>query len=205
MDQVKIGRFIAERRKLENLTQFQLAEKLGVTDRAVSKWENGRAMPDSSIMLELCSILKISVNDLLKGEMVSMENYNKELESNLLETIKQKERSDKSLLTLEIVLGVLSVIVLLVPIIIGAFLPILEDWERIVICFAGFIPAMIGIFYSVRIEQVAGYYECKHCGHKYVPTIKAVSFSMHMGRTRYMKCPNCHKKSWQKKVVSKNK
>ncbi len=205
MDQEKIGRFIAERRKLENLTQFQLAEKLGVTDRAVSKWENGRAMPDSSIMLELCSILKISVSDLLKGEMVSMENYNKELENNLLETIKQKERSDKSLLTLEIVLGVLSVIVLLVPIIIGALLPKLEDWERIVICFAGFIPAMIGIFYSVRIEQVAGYYECKCCGHKYVPTFKAVSFSMHMGRTRYMKCPNCHKKSWQKKVVSKNK
>ena len=205
MDQVKIGKFIAERRKLENLTQFQLAEKLGVTDRAVSKWENGRTMPDSSIMLELCSILKISVNDLLSGEIVTVEDYNKELENNLLETIKQKEQSDKSLLTLEIVLGVLSVIVLLVPIIIGALLPKLEDWERIVICFAGFIPAMIGIFYSVRIEQVAGYYECKLCGHKYVPTFKAVSFSMHMGRTRYMKCPNCHKKSWQKKVVSKNK
>ena len=205
MDQVKIGKFIAERRKLENLTQFQLAEKLGVTDRAVSKWENGRTMPDSSIMLELCSILKISVNDLLSGEIVTVEDYNKELENNLLETIKQKEQSDKRLLTLEIVLGVLSVIVLLVPIIIGALLPKLEDWERIVICFAGFIPAMIGIFYSVRIEQVAGYYECKHCGHKYVPTFKAVSFSMHMGRTRYMKCPNCHKKSWQKKVVSKNK
>ncbi len=205
MNQVKIGRFIAERRKLENLTQFQLAEKLGVTDRAVSKWENGRAMPDSSIMLELCSILKISVNDLLSGEIVSIENYNRELEHNLLETIKQKEQADKSLLTLEIVLGVLSIIVLLVPIIIGAYLPELEDWERIVICFAGFIPAMIGIIYSVKIEQVAGYYECKLCGHKYVPTFKAVSFSMHMGRTRYMECPNCHKKSWQKKVVSKNK
>ena len=204
MDQVKIGKFIAERRKLANLTQFQLAEKLGVTDRAVSKWENGRAMPDSSIMLELCSILKISVNDLLKGEIVSMENYNKELENNLLETIKQKEQSDKSLLTLEIVLGVLSVIVLLVPIIIGALLPDLEEWKRVVICFAGFIPAFAGIFYAVKIEQVAGYYKCKLCGHKYVPTFKAVSFSMHMGRTRYMECPNCHKKSWQKKVVSKN-
>ena len=205
MNQVKIGRFIAERRKLENLTQIQLAEKLGVTDRAVSKWENGRAMPDSSIMLELCSILKISVNDLLSGEIVSIENYNRELEHNLLETIKQKEQADKSLLTLEIVLGVLSIIVLLVPIIIGAYLPELEDWERVVICFSGFIPAFVGFFYTVRIEQIAGYYECKHCGHKYVPTFKAVSFSRHMGRTRYMECPNCHKKSWQKKVVSKNK
>ena len=204
MDQVKIGKFIAERRKLANLTQFQLAEKLGVTDRAVSKWENGRTMPDSSIMLELCSILKISVNDLLSGEIVTMEDYNKELENNLLETIKQKEQSDKSLLRLEWVVGILSILVLFVPILIGALLPELEEWKRVVICFSGFIPAFVGFFYTVRIEQIAGYYECKHCGHKYVPTFKAVSFSRHMGRTRYMECPNCHKKSWQKKVVSKD-
>jgi transcriptional regulator with XRE-family HTH domain len=77
MDQIKIGRFIAECRKKQGFTQMQLADKLGVTDRAVSKWENGRAMPDSSIMLELCEQLKITVNDLLSGEVVTMENYNK--------------------------------------------------------------------------------------------------------------------------------
>ena len=82
MDQVKIGKFIAERRKSVNLTQAQLAETLNITDRAVSKWERGIAMPDSSIMLELCSILKITVNDLLCGEVVIMDNYNKELENN---------------------------------------------------------------------------------------------------------------------------
>ena len=75
MDQVKIGRFIAECRKKNNLTQMQLAEKLNITDRAISKWENGKAMPDSSIMLDLCSELKISVNELLSGEMVEMKNY----------------------------------------------------------------------------------------------------------------------------------
>ena len=75
MDQIKIGKFIAERRKNKNLTQMQLAEKLGITDRAVSKWENGKAMPDSAIMLELCDTLEISVNDLLHGEVISMENY----------------------------------------------------------------------------------------------------------------------------------
>ena len=84
MDQIKIGRFIAERRKANNLTQMQLAELLNITDRAVSKWENGKSMPDSSIMLELCKILKISVNDLLSGEVVSMDNYDKNLEENLL-------------------------------------------------------------------------------------------------------------------------
>ncbi len=76
MNQIKIGKFITECRKKNNLTQAQLAEKLNITDRAISKWENGKAMPDSSIMLELCEILKISVNELLSGEVIKMENYN---------------------------------------------------------------------------------------------------------------------------------
>ena len=82
MDQEKIGKFIASCRKKQNLTQMQLAEKMNVTDRAVSKWERGKAMPDSSIMLELCGVLKISVNELLSGEEIEMENQNKELEKN---------------------------------------------------------------------------------------------------------------------------
>jgi len=203
MDQVKIGRFIAERRKNAGLTQMQLAERLGITDRAVSKWETGRAMPDSAIMLELCAILSISVNDLLYGEVVSMENYNRELEKNLIEIIKEKERSDRHLLVLEWVVGIFSCIVLFVPIFIGALLP-MEDWKRLVFVFSGFIPAFVGFFFTLRIEQVAGYYECRHCGHRYVPTYKAMQNSMHMGRTRYMKCPHCHKRSWQKKVISKS-
>ena len=84
MNQEKIGNFIAERRKNVNLTQIQLAEKLNITDRAISKWERGKAMPDSSIMLVLCDILKITVNDLLSGEVVTLDNYNKELENSLL-------------------------------------------------------------------------------------------------------------------------
>ena len=76
MDQIKIGRFIAEQRKVQALTQMQLAEKLNITDRAVSKWECGKAMPDSSIMLDLCDLLKISVNELLSGEKMNMEKYN---------------------------------------------------------------------------------------------------------------------------------
>ncbi len=203
MDQVKIGRFIAECRKKQNLTQLQLAEKLNITDRAVSKWETGKSMPDSSIMLELCDILKISVNDLLRGEVITVDNHNKESEKIILEMIKQKEESDKRLLAMEWVIGGLSVAVLLVPAIIGALLPI-EEWQKTAIVFLGFIPAVVGFGVALRIEQVAGYYECKHCSHKYVPTFKAVNLAMHMGRTRYMKCPECGKKSWQKKVISKD-
>ena len=202
MDQVKIGKFIAERRKLLGLTQIQLGEKLAVTDRAVSKWETGRTMPDSSIMLELCSLLKISVTDLLTGEIVTMENKSSQLEKELLEMLKQKEEHDKSLLTLEWVIGGLSLIVLFIPIILGAYLP-MKDWQRILVVFSGFIPCFVGVFFSVKIEQIAGYYECKECGYRYVPTYKSVNLSMHLGRTRFMKCPNCGKKSWQKKVIKK--
>ena len=203
MDQIEIGKFIAGRRKAVGLTQLQLAEKLNITDRAISKWECGRAMPDSSIMLELCDILEITVNDLLCGQVVKMDNYSKELEKNLIEMIERKETGDRLLLIVEWIIGILSILVLFIPIIIGAILP-MEEWQRVVLCFSGFIPCFIGFFFAVRIEQIAGYYKCGLCGHRYVPTYKAVNLSMHLGRTRYMTCPKCQKKSWHKKVLSKN-
>ena len=204
MDQIKIGRFIAEKRREQGLTQAQLAEKLSITDRAVSKWENGRAMPDSSLMLDLCKHLKITVNDLLNGEVVSMENYNEKLEQQLLEAIKQKEAADKRLLAIEWIVGILSVVVLIVPVIIAAYAESMADWQRILLVVSGLVPCAVGLAYAVKIEQVAGYYHCKCCGHKYVPTMKSVTMAMHMGRTRYMKCPKCGQKSWQKKVISKD-
>jgi len=203
MDQIKIGKFIAERRKLNAMTQMQLAEKMGVSDRAVSKWERGKSMPDSSIMLELCAVLGISVNDLLCGEVVTMENYNVKLEQQMLEMVKEKEASDKMLLRLEWVIGILSVLILLIPVIIGSYLNFESEKVRLAIVLSGFIPAIVGIFFAVRIEQIAGYYECRCCGHRYVPTYKAVNLAMHMGRTRYMRCPECGKRSWQKKVIKK--
>ena len=131
-----------------------------------------------------------------------MENYNEKNEQQLLDLIKQKEKSDKMLLKLEIVIGILSMIVLFIPIFIAAFVE-METWLRFVVMFSGFIPCIIGLGFALKIEQVAGYYECKLCHHKYVPTYKDVNLAMHMGRTRYMKCPECHAKSWQKKVLQK--
>ena len=203
MDQIKTGKFIAERRKVSNLTQMQLAEKLGITDRAVSKWETGKSLPDASIMLELCEILKITVNDLMSGEVVTMDNYNKELENNLLEMIKQKEESDKKLLSLEIFIGITATVVLFVFVALAAFVQ-METWLRVSIVIFGFAVFLAGCLYALHIEQTAGYYECKACRHRYVPEYKAVVNAMHMGRTRYMKCPECGKKSWQKKVLSKD-
>ena len=203
MDQIKIGRFIAEQRKNKGLTQMQLAERLNITDRAVSKWETGRALPDSSIMLELCGILEISVNDLLCGEVVTMDNYNKELENNLLEMVRQKEESDKRLLRIEIIMGICCIIPLIIAAITVSAIP-MQEWLSTVIVLASLIPLLIATPFAIKIEQSAGYYECRKCGHRHIPRYCSVFAAMHMGRTRYMKCPECGKWSWQKKVISKD-
>ena len=203
MNQVKIGKFIAECRKKNGLTQMQLAEKLNITDRAVSKWENGKSLPDSSIMLELCAVLGISVNDLLSGEVVTMNNYDENLEKNLIKMVKEKEKADERLLSIEIVMGVVGVILCLALIFVACYVP-MTDWLRIVLGSIGFVFIFVIAFCLLKIEQVAGYYECEHCHHKYVPTYQSVLWAMHINRTRYMKCPECRKWSWQKKVISKD-
>lgn len=206
MDSIKIGKFIAEKRKAKNLTQLQLAERLYVTDRAVSKWECGRSLPDSSIMLELCKALDISVNELLTGEELEMETYNKQAEENLIQMIKEKEESDKRLLNLEIVLGITGTLFLLVMMFTGILgyqylgLPL---WAMILMMVVGFIVFMVAILFCVLIEQKAGYYECKECHQTFVPTYLQVLFAPHVNRTRYMKCPHCGKRAYQKKVISK--
>ena len=201
MDQIKIGKFISTRRKEVGLTQSQLAEKLNITDRAVSKWETGRTLPDSSIMLDLCNILKITVNDLLTGEIVTMENYDKEKENTLIEIVKEKQQADKMLLKLEIIFGVICVSIMLTLCMIAAYVQ-MEDWLRIVLIIIGLLPILIALPFLIRIEQTAGYYECQNCKHKYIPQYKSVFMAMHMGRTRYMKCPKCGQKSWNKKTIN---
>ena len=114
MNQIKIGKFIAECRKNSNLTQMQLAEKLNITDRSISKWENGKAMPDSSIMLDLCKELKISVNELLSGEMIDMKNYNKMAEENLFKLNESNEKKKKIILKSAIVIGLLIFIIIVI-------------------------------------------------------------------------------------------
>ena len=202
MDQMKIGKFIADCRKRKGLTQMQLAEALGITDRAVSKWENGRAMPDSSIMLELCALIGITVTDLLNGEVVTMEKQNEILEQKALELLKQKEETDRWQLILEIVIGVLSTAILLGFCLVAAYVPMPTGW-RVGLIAGGFVIGLVGLFFALRIEQTAGYYECAKCHHRYVPSYKSVLMAPHMGRTRRMKCPQCQKRSWQKKTVTK--
>ena len=203
MDLVKIGKFIAERRKSVDLTQMQLAEKLGLTDRAISKWETGKSLPDSSVMLQLCDILKITVNDLLSGEVVSMENYQEKNDEMLIAMLKEKEEKDKMLLRAELIIGIVSFLPLLLATIFVAYNQSLAEWKRGVIVLLSLVPFLIAVPFLIKIEQKAGYYKCAECGHCYVPTFKSVLKAPHMGLTRKMTCPNCGKKSWQKKVMTK--
>ena len=142
MDQMKIGKFIAQRRKEENLTQMQLAEKLNITDRAISKWERGKGLPDASIMLELCRILGITVNDLLSGEVVIMDNYTEEMEKNLLEMTRQKQAADKQLLQLEIITGVLCIVIFFALTIVASLVQ-MEEWLRITLILIGLVPLLL--------------------------------------------------------------
>ena len=96
MDQIKIGKFITQCRKEQGFTQLQLADKLNITDKAISKWETGKGLPDSSIMLELCEYLRINVNELLSGEHIVEENYQEKACENIISIAKESEKNRKT-------------------------------------------------------------------------------------------------------------
>lgn len=202
MDQVKIGKFIAECRKEKHLTQSQLAERLGVSDRAVSKWENGRSMPDSSIMLELCDQIGINMNELFSGRRIDMENYKEIAENNLLQMKRNEEQNNKSMLRLEVVIGTLATVSFL-TLAFTATLAVTNVVWRCGTIIAGFLIFGVGIYYALKIEREAGYYKCTKCSYRYVPEMKDVVMAQHIGRSRKMKCPHCGEKTWQKKVLTK--
>ncbi len=202
MDLVKIGNFIAERRKKVNLTQMQLAEKLGVTDRAVSKWETGKSMPDSSLMLDLCATLKITVNELLTGETIIMENNNQKNEQLLLDMAKEIEQKNKTVWAAMWVIMIASIIGLLGGVCVAAWLIPEGIWQGVTIL-AVCIVFLVPCFYALKLEVSVGAYKCKNCGNEIVPTYTQALNAMHMGTTRYLKCPKCGKRTWCKKVLKK--
>lgn len=200
MDQIRIGKFIKERRNLKNITQSSLASILGITDRAISKWENGICMPDVGTIPEICKILDITVNDLFSGEIVKMKDYDKKLEENLLDLAKKEEDQNKKMMIYEYVIGFISSITFLVLMFTLSY-AVENQVVRIILFIIAFLIIIVGVSFALKIETETGYYECKMCHHKYIPSYKSVYFAMHYGTTRYLKCPKCHKKSWNKKVM----
>ena len=203
MDLAKTGKFIQEQRKAKKLTQAELAKQIAVSEKTISKWECGNGFPDSSLILPLCDALDITANELLSSKRLSNEEYKSKAEETIIELAKQNTHKDKLLLATEWVVGGFSVAILLIATILASYLNIAEVW-RVLIVVGGMLLCFVGVGFAIVIEKDAGYYECKHCKHKHIPTFKQMIWSMHAGRTRYIKCPKCHKHSWQKKKVDDN-
>ena len=202
MDHIKIGKFIAECRKKQNLTQAQLAEKLDITDRAISKWETGKAMPDSDIMLDLCDILGIKVNELLCGEMIEIEHKDEQLNELIFQMAKNEERYHKRLLhsayviiatSLTALICLMSLISLLIPE--CGF----QDFLIIVSVILFIIPCMI----ALKFKAETGYYECKNCQHMFVPNYKEIAVLMQTPTRRLLKCTKCGKWTWCTKLTKR--
>ena len=202
MDLIKIGKFIASQRKAKNMTQEVLAEKLYVTDRAVSKWERGLSLPDAGKMLDLCNILDINVNELLNGERIVMKDYSKKTEELLLELARQEEIKNKKIMANMWVLFITDVVFYLGIIVLACMT--LEEGPILgtIICASTTIFVIVA-FYALKLEVDAGYYECKKCHHRFIPNYLTAMFVPHIHTTRYLKCPNCHSRSWAKKVMTK--
>ncbi len=202
MNQEKIGKFIATLRKEQNLTQMQLAETLGITDRAVSKWERGKSLPDVSVMLDLCRILHIEVSELLNGERIMKENYNEKQEQLLLDMAEKLEKKTKVIWrAMWIVLTMSLLGILTGGLLISYFVPegVWQAVGMIGVCIL-FLPPC---FYALKMEISVGAYKCKNCGHEIVPTYFQALNALHMGTTRYLKCPECGERTWCKKVLKK--
>ena len=202
MDQIKIGKFIAECRKKQNLTQAQLAEKLDITDRAISKWETGKAMPDSDIMLDLCDILGIKVNELLCGDMIEIDHKDEQLNELIFQMAKNEERYHKRLLhsayviiatSLTALICLMSLISLLIPE--CGF----QEFLIIVSVILFIIPCMI----ALKFKAETGYYECKNCQHMFVPNYKEIAVLMQTPTRRLLKCTKCGKWTWCKKLTKR--
>lgn len=200
MDQIKTGKFIAEMRKEKKLTQRELAELLFISDKTVSKWETGNGLPEVALMLPLCNALGITVNELLSAERLVDSEYQKRAEENIMNLMKEKEESKRNIL-----LGVIAAIVSIISgttLVSVAGLVDLEVWQRILLIFIALIDMAGGIYVAAALEMKSGTFECRHCKSRFVPTASAFVAGAHTLTTRYLKCPECGKKSFCKKRLT---
>ena len=189
MDQGKTGQFIAENRKAQNLTQKQLADTLGISDKTVSKWECGKGLPEVSLMLPLCSTLRITVNDLLSGEKVSETYYQKKAEENMMDLMRENEENRKKM-ALSVICGSITIIAVCALVALAAYVD-LPAAARIGLLLLAGATAAAGIAAAAMLELRAGYYECPHCRALFVPTMGDYVKGCHTLAKRRLTCPTC--------------
>lgn len=192
MDQIHIGGFIAELRKEKRLTQRQLAEKLNISDKTVSKWECGKGLPEVALMLPLCEELCISVNELLSGERLTGSNYYEKAEDNIMSLIKEKEENRKKLV-LSMIVGFMCVSVMLVCVVMAGMIEEINTYFRVFLIVFGAVIAALGVGVVCVLDHDTGSFECAECKTRFVPSMRDYVFSTHGITTRRLKCPNCGK------------
>lgn len=200
MDQIKIGQFIAQKRKECGFTQRQLADGLNISDKTVSKWERGNGLPEVSLMLPLCEALHINVNELLSGEDLTDANYKQKAEENMMNLAQEKEESKKKII-LAVIVCVLTILSGVTLILIAGLLQ-MEQWLRVLLVVIALLEVVGGVGVCCVLDLSAGTYECRKCGARFVPTAGAYVKGPHTLTARQLKCPHCGKTSYCKKRLT---
>lgn len=203
MDQNKTGKFIAQMRKEQGLTQEQLADKLFISNKTISKWETGKGLPEVSLMLPLCEILGINVNELLSGEKIPIEEYKEKAEENMMNLVHESQESKKKIILATLV--VLSSLLSTTPLIMVARMLEIPIAAKAALIAIAVIVLLIGIAVACILDREAGAFECSKCHTRFVPTMFEYINGVHTITKRKLKCPNCGVKSYCKHVLTKNK
>ena len=195
MDIVKIGYFIRECRKNKNLTQKQLADKLYVEPKTISKWETGKGLPDVSIMKNLCNELGISLSELFIGDYIKEESNDLLIEKLIIDELKKEKIQNKKKLIGEILIGCAFIGSIITLILLVGIVSI-ATYLKIILIVLSFIFIFVGLFGLVLLDVNIGYFECAECHERFIPSIKDYVFGMHTFKKRKLKCPKCGKKTW---------
>ena len=201
MDQNKTGKFIAGERKRKALTQKQLAEMLGISDKTISKWERGGGFPEVSLLLPLCRELDITVNELLAGERVAEEDYKKKAEENMMNLVKEAQESRKKII-LSALVAALAILAAL-PLVVVAGALEMETWLRCLLIGIGLVVVVLGIIIACILDRDAGAFECPACHERFVPEMSAYIMGPHTITKRKLRCPKCGAVKYCRHVLTK--
>lgn len=201
MNQIKTGQFIAQIRKEKGMTQTQLADKLFISNKTISKWETGKGMPEVSIMLPLCEELGINVNELLTGEKIPERNYIEKAEENMMNLVHEAQESKKKIILSAMTAGL--TLLSAVPLILVSGIFEMPVWTRAILIAIAVIVIAGGISIACILDREAGAFECKECHNRFVPEFRAYIMGAHTLTKRKLKCPKCGKSTYCKHVMTK--
>ncbi len=202
MDVQKVGAFIAQCRKAKNLTQNELAVKLFITDRAVSKWERGKGLPDVSLMHPLCALLEISLSELLNGEKIAEPEKTQKAEQKIMDLLRERQQSKKKI-GLSFAVMAAGLLTLFGSVLIAAYAPAFETWARVLTAVSGLVILSICVVVAVILQVDTGCYECMNCHERFYPTPGEFMKGLQTPTRRRLKCPHCGRITWCKFRLNK--